>query len=490
MLDPAPLFVEWRPETSISTGMYSAMPKILIVEDEVGLARAMGDALSASGYQVSLVHAGERVLREFRDYQPDIVILDVRLGGVNGLDLLDQIRRESPEVETIVATAYGSVELAVDAMKRGAAEFLTKPIDLDVLAVAVERVWAASQSRRRLEQFRSAQDEQLRQIEFLGRSPRIVAIRDQVRRFTDRAAAAGADLPSILLTGETGTGKDLLATYIHAALPHRTGPLVTLNCSAVPSELFESELFGHARGAFSGADADKPGLVETADGGTLFLDEIGDLPLALQPKLLRALETRTLRRVGETRDRSFDLCLIAATNRDLQASVAEGRFRKDLYYRLKVLAIELPPLRDRGDDILLLADRFCDQLAAKYGLENLELSDEARGLLVRHAWPGNVRELRHSLESAALAIRGTVIDVVDLPVPKLDDPIRRAERMLDNDEPVDLELIEKALIERALRRTEGNVSAAARLLSIGREAMRYRMTKFGLGSGGDEPEAP
>ncbi|MGQ9648568.1 MAG: sigma-54-dependent transcriptional regulator [Phycisphaerae bacterium] len=456
------------------------MPRILIVEDEVGLARAMGDALTDAGHQVRLVHAGEKVIGEFRSFQPQMLILDVRLGGISGLNLLTEIKAESPDVEAIVVTAYGSVEVAVDAMKRGAAEFLTKPVDLDVLTVAVDRVWSASHARRRLEQYRSAQAEQLRQVQLVGNCPRIVAIREQVNRLAARAVSAGLDMPAILLTGETGTGKDLLAYSIHASLKHRTGPFVALNCSAVPAELFESELFGHTRGAFSGAAADKPGMFATADGGTLFLDEIADLPVALQPKLLRALETHTVRRLGETRDRSIDICLIAATNRDIESLVSEGRFREDLYYRLKVISFRLPPLRERGDDVLLLADLFCSRLAAKYGIAGLNLTPAARELLRQHRWPGNVRELQHALESAALSISGSTIDAADLPVPVSADPIKRAERNLDEGTPIDLEQLERSLIERALKQTGGNASAAARLLSIGREAMRYRMSKFGL----------
>lgn len=456
------------------------MPKILIVEDEVGLARAMGDALTDAGHEVRLVHVGEKVVAEFRKFEPQMLVLDVRLGGVSGLNLLTEIKAESPDVEAIVVTAYGSVEVAVDAMKRGAAEFLIKPVDLDVLTVAVDRVWSASHARRRLEQYRSAQAEQLRQVQLVGDCPRIAAIREQVTRLAARAVSAGLDMPAILLTGETGTGKDLLAYIIHASLKHRTGPFVALNCSAVPAELFESELFGHARGSFSGATADKPGMFATADGGTLFLDEIADLPVALQPKLLRALETHAVRRIGETRDRSIDICLIAATNRGIESLVAEGKFREDLYYRLKVVSFNLPPLRERGDDVLLLADLFCTQLAAKYGISGLKLTPAAKELLRQHAWPGNVRELQHALEGAALSSSSSTIDAADLPVPSGADPLKRAERSLDEGTPIDLERIERSLIERALKQTGGNASAAARLLSIGREAMRYRMSKFGL----------
>ncbi len=456
------------------------MPKVMIVEDEVSLARAMGDALTEAGHEVRLVHVGEKVPAEFRAFVPQIMVMDVRLGGVNGLDLLERIKSEAPETEALVVTAYGSVEIAVDAMKRGASDFLTKPIDLDVLEVTIDRIWEASRARRQLEQFRSAQAERLRQVQFIGQSPAINTIREQVDRLARRTAGAAGGMPAILLTGETGTGKDLLGSYIHAALPHRGGPFVALNCSAVPAELFESELFGHQRGSFSGASADKPGMIETADGGTLFLDEIGDLPLALQPKLLRALETHAIRRIGDTRDRSFDLCLIASTNRNLNEQVATGRFREDLFYRLKVVHFHLLPLRERGEDTLLLAEHFLGRLSAKYRLAGLTLTPAARDILIHYHWPGNVRELQHALESAALQISGATIDVGDLPLPAMIDPVLRAERDIDMGRPVHLEDVEKALIERALSKTDGNVSAAARLLSIGREAMRYRMAKFGL----------
>jgi len=433
------------------------MPKVLIVEDETGLAKAMGDILTEVGHEVCVQPVGEKAMSDFHKFGPRIVLLDVRLGGVNGLDLLVEMKQKVPDIEAIVLTAYGSVEIAVDAMKRGAAEFLTKPIDLDVLKVTVQRVWEASQARRRLEQFRSAQTERLRQVQFIGECSEIINIREQVGRLSRRTAGAEGEMPAILLTGETGTGKDLLANYIHVSLPHRPGPFVALNCSAVPAELFESELFGHQRGAFSGATSDKPGLFETADEGTLFLDEIGDLPMPLQSKLLRALETRTIRRVGDTRDRNFDLCLIASTNRDLPKQVRTGRFREDLYYRLKVVTIDLPPLRTRGNDILLL-----------------------RKTLLECRWPGNVRELQHALESAALKITGSVIDVRDLAFSATEDPVQRAERRMESGQPINLEQVEKELLEEALKKTTGNVSAAARLLSIGREAMRYRLAKFGL----------
>jgi DNA-binding NtrC family response regulator len=418
----------------------------------------------------------------FRSFKPEIMLIDVRLGGVSGLDILEQVKSESPEIEAVILTAYGSVEIAVDAMKRGAAEFLLKPIDLEVLAVTIDRIWSASQARRQLEQFRSAQAERLRQVQFLGHCEAIQSVRDRVQRLADRAGSAGGDLPAILLTGETGTGKDLLASYIHAALPNRSGPFVALNCSAVPGDLFESELFGHQQGAFSGATADKPGLFETANEGTLFLDEIGDLPLALQPKLLRALETRAVRRIGDQQDRAFDLCMIAATNRKLAEIVEQNRFRQDLYYRLKVVTIELPPLRERGDDVLLLADAFCNQLAAKYNLPGLTLSQPARQSIQAYRWPGNVRELQHALEAAALSVTGTQIEPAHLPLAPSDSPLQQAKRSLANGEPIHLEEVERALIEQALAQTDGNVSAAARLLSIGREALRYRMAKFGLKS--------
>jgi len=462
------------------------MPRILVVEDEAVLANAMADALAAAGHTTDKVYAGEKVLAKCREFLPQIVLLDVRLGGVSGIDLLSNIKAEWPETEVVVLTAYGSVEIAVEAMKRGAAEFLTKPIDLDVLTAKVGSVWSALQARRRLEQFETAQHERLKQIQFLGECPAIQEIRRLVDRLAERSAAAAAPPTSILLTGETGTGKDLLAALLHSRLPQRQGPFVTVNCAAVPAELFESELFGHKRGSFSGATADKVGLFETADGGTLMLDEIADMPPALQPKLLRAIETQTIRRIGETRDREVRLCVIAATNRDLEKAVAEHRFRQDLYFRLKVVTIELPPLRQRGADILLLANHFCAMLAARYSLPGLRLAEETREAIGRYPWPGNVRELLNALEHAALVGAGREITPADLRLSADARPVRPAtlaEQLLANlaaGQAIDLERLEKAVIEQALQQTGGNVSAAARLLSIGREAMRYRMGKFNL----------
>lgn len=462
------------------------MARILIVEDEIVLANAMADALAGGGHTTDVAHAGEKVIAKCRGFQPQVVILDVRLGAVSGIDLLATIKAEWPEIEVIVATAYGSVEIAVEAMKRGAAEFLTKPIDLDVLATKVESVWSASQARRRLEQFETAQQERLKQVNLIGQCPAIKEIRTLVDRLAERSATAGAPPTAILLTGETGTGKDLLAGLLHSRLPRRQGPFVGVNCAAVPAELFESELFGHKRGAFSGATADKAGLFETADGGTLMLDEIADMPLALQPKLLRALETQTIRRVGETRDRELRICVIAATNRDLQRAVAEHRFREDLYFRLKVVTIELPPLRQRGQDIEMLADHFCAILAGKYALPALRLTPEAREALAHYSWPGNVRELLNALERSALVGSGPEITSADLRLTAdahRVGPASPAEMLLANltgGQAIDLDALEKAILEQALQQTGGNASAAARLLSIGREAMRYRMSKFGL----------
>ncbi len=464
------------------------MAQILIVEDETVLAGAMADVLSGAGHSARVVHAGEKVMAACREHQPHLVLLDVRLGAVSGIDLLKSIKAEWPEIEAIVLTAYGSVELAVQAMKLGAAEFLTKPVDLDVLMTAVAKVLAASEARRRLGQFEAAQQARLQQVRLIGDCPRIQEIRNLVDRLAERSAAAGGPPGCILLTGETGTGKDLLASLLHARLPQHQGPFVSVNCAAIPAELFESELFGHKRGSFTGATAEKAGLFETADGGTLMLDEIGETPFALQPKLLRAIETQTIRRVGDTRDRSVRLCVVAATNRDLRKAVAEHRFREDLFFRLKVVALELPPLRDRGNDIDLLADHFCATLAAKYAVPALRLSARAREAVHRYAWPGNVRELLNALERAVLVGAGPEIQPQDLAISS--DSARQLPEgtaadilaNLSGGRAINLDDLEKAVLEQALRRTDGNVSAAARLLSIGREAMRYRMAKFGLGS--------
>ncbi|MBN1490102.1 MAG: sigma-54-dependent Fis family transcriptional regulator, partial [Phycisphaerae bacterium] len=326
--------------------------------------------------------------------------------------------------------------------------------------------------------------------------PAILQIQELVDRLAARSAASDAAPATILLTGETGTGKDLLATVLHSRLGRHEGPFVSVNCAAVPGELFESELFGHKRGAFSGAMADKAGLFETADDGTLMLDEIADLPLGLQPKLLRAIETQTVRRVGETRDRPVSLCVIAATNRNLERAVTERRFREDLYFRLKVVTIELPPLRERGGDVDLLVDHFCGMLSAKYGIQGLRLSADAREAVRRYRWPGNVRELANAMERAVLVGTGPVIGVADLPLAA--DSVRSAstgpaDRILAGlsaGRAISLDDLERTVLEQALRQTGGNVSAAARLLSIGREAMRYRMGKFGLVSDPELDQPP
>lgn len=472
------------------------MALILVIEDEVVLARAMSDALSAVGHSVHVVHAGEKAVSVCRDLLPELVLLDIRLGAVNGIDVLRSIKAEWPETEVIMLTAYGSVEVAVQAMKLGATEFLTKPVDLDVLAAAVDKVCAASRARRRLGQFEAAQQARLEQAELLGECPAIREIRSVVSRLAERSATAESPPPCILLTGETGTGKDLLAAVLHARLPQQHGPFVTVNCAAVPGELFESELFGHKRGAFTGATGDKSGLFETADGGTLMLDEIGEMPLTLQPKLLRAIETQTVRRIGETRDRPVRLCVIAATNRDLARAVADRRFRQDLYYRLNVVRIELPPIRDRGEDLIVLANHCCTRLAARYALPGLSLSPEALDAIRRYPWPGNVRELQNAIERAALIGNGRQIRPEDLGLPAAATATtgvtNRAAAMvaaLAAGEAISMDELEKAVTQQALERTGGNVSAAARLLSIGREAMRYRMTKYGMG-GSSADEAP
>lgn len=462
------------------------MARILIVEDETVLATAMADTLTAVRHTVSVVHAGERVQASAREFRPDLILLDIRLGAVNGLDLLPDLKAEWPDLDAIVLTAYGSVETAVEAMKRGASDFLTKPIDLDVLTLSIDKVLAASRARKRLGQFEAAQEERLKQVDLIGQCPAIQEIRNLVSRIAERSGASGHPPASILLTGETGTGKDLLATLLHSRLPHRNGPFVSVNCAAIPSELFESELFGHKRGSFSGATADKAGLFETADEGSLLLDEIAELPLPLQSKLLRAIETQTIRRVGETTDRPVSLCLIAATNRNLEQCVSDGRFRGDLYYRLKLATFELPPLRNRGGDIDLLADSFCEKLAVKYAQPRFTLSAEARTALHSYSWPGNVRELLYTLERAVLTTSGPLIQSLDL-VRKLGSVSATSSHPLTNllapliaGQPISLDEVEKVLLEQALSLTGCNVSASARLLSITREAMRYRMGKFNL----------
>jgi two-component system, NtrC family, response regulator AtoC len=459
---------------------------VLIVDDEQTLARSAKAFLADHGYEAEIAGSGEQALTLLASLQPDVVFADVRLPGMSGLDLLKRIREFDPVLPVIMVTAYGSIEGAVEAVKLGAFDYVKKPVDLEELKLLADRARENRLLKEELSYYRSRAARDVGFEGMVGESPVLRAVLERARQ-----VAALDETPPILLTGETGTGKGLLARAIHSSGPRAAKPFIEVNCTALPATLMESELFGYERGAFTDAKESKPGLVEAGEGGFLFLDEIGDVDLAVQGKLLRAIEERAVRRVGSVRERKIDVRIIAATNRDLEREVRQERFRKDLYFRLAVIVLEVPPLRQRGEDVLLLARHYLRAFTARYGKSVQEISAPARELMLAYPWPGNVRELSHVIERAVLWSNGPMLDVEHL---SLTSPDRgEAPEPLGHwSEPesgrpalpppgVDLAHWEKGLIERAMREAGGNQTKAAQRLGISRDTLRYRLKKFGLG---------
>ena len=449
---------------------------VLIVDDEQSLARSAKAFLADHGYEAEVAGTGERALELLATLQPDVVFADVRLPGMSGLDLLKRIRAFDPVIPVIMVTAYGSIEGAVEAVKLGAFDYVKKPVDLEELKLLADRARETRQLKQELSYYRRRATTDVGFEGLVGESQAVRGVLERARQI-----AALDEMPPVLLTGETGTGKGLLARAIHVAGPRAIKPFIEVNCTALPATLMEAELFGHERGAFTDAKESKPGLVEAAEGGFLFLDEIGDVDLAVQGKLLRAIEERAVRRVGSVRERKIDVRIIAATNRDLERAVDQERFRKDLYFRLAVIVLDVPPLRDRGEDALLLTEHFLRAFNAKYGKVVRDLSPAARDLLLSYPWPGNVRELSHVIERAVLWSRGPTLDVEHL---SLTRPVGGTDHG-DAPKPVDAATLpqwERTMIEQALREAGGNQTKAAQRLGISRDTLRYRLKKFGLQS--------
>ena len=455
---------------------------VLIVDDEQTLARSAKAFLVDHGYEAEVTGSGEQALELLGRLQPDVVFADVRLPGMSGIDLLKRIREFDPVLPVIMLTAYGSIEGAVEAVKLGAFDYVKKPVDLEELKLLADRARENRQLKQELSYYRRRATEDVGFATMLGQSPAVRAILERARQIAELA-----DTPPVLLTGETGTGKGLLARAIHAAGVRATKPFIEVNCTAIPATLMEAELFGYERGAFTDAKESKPGLFEAGEGGFLFLDEIGDVDLSVQGKLLRAIEDRAVRRVGSVRERKVDVRIIAATNRDLEREVQRERFRSDLYFRLAVIVLHVPPLRERGEDVVLLTEHFLRVLNAKYGRAVRDISAPARELLLAYPWPGNVRELSHVIERAVLWSRGPVLEVEHLSLTSPDhgaaaerppEPIAESPSLPP--QGVDLAHWEKAMIERAMRDAGGNQTKAAQRLGISRDTLRYRLRKFGL----------
>jgi len=445
---------------------------VLVVEDDESLLRIAHYELARAGHEVVTARNGDEGLARFVELEPDAVVTDVRMPGRDGNSLLREVLARRPDLPLIVMTGHGSVRDAVVAMRAGATDYLTKPVDWDEVVLVLERALERQALVRDNRRLRAALGEGLDRAGMLGESPPMRAV------FAALARLAQSDA-TVLVLGESGTGKELVTRSLHLSGPRAAEPLVTLNCGALPRDLVGSQLFGHERGAFTGAASRHRGVFEEASGGTLFLDEVGEIPLEQQPVLLRVLEERAVRRVGGDRSIPVDVRVVAATNRDLERAVEDGDFRGDLYYRLAVVPLELPPLRARRGDVALLARHFVDQL---YGAE-VALAPDAMAALEAHPWPGNVRQLRNALERALLLrMDPSVIQRADLP-----DGVRSVEsplgRLLAGDFPaggVDLAELERRCLEGALAQADGNQSQAARLLGISRQTLIYRMGKHGL----------
>ncbi len=455
-----------------------ALRSILIADDEESIRHVLTVLLEERGYQARAVSDGEEALRELQARDYDALVTDVRMPGMDGLSLVRAVQQQAPETTVIVMSAYGSHDLALEAMKAGAYDYLGKPFRPDevllVLRKAEERERLRAENRRlrrEIQASRGASD-------LVAESP---AMKD-VLRLVQKVAPAKT---TVLIGGESGTGKELIARALHDMSPRAERPFVAVNCGAIPEKLIESELFGHAKGAFTGASAAKRGLFEEADGGTLLLDEVGDLPLHLQVALLRVLQEGEVRRVGDARTIRVDVRVLAATHRDLAQEVAAGTFREDLFYRLNVVAVRLPPLRDRSEEIEPLARRFLARHAVRLGLAEKPLSAEALRRLLAWRWPGNVRELENALERALVLSEGEEIDPDALPEelraagapsgppaapPEGDLSVKKAQRVL-----------EAELIRRALERTGGNRTRAAELLELSPRALLYKIREYGIG---------
>ena len=468
---------------------------VLIVDDERTLARSIKAYLIESGYEAESAEDTDTALEMLERLRPDVVVADVRLPGASGsgMELLRRIREFDPATQVIMMTAYGTIEGAVEAVKLGAFDYLTKPIDLEALRMLADRARESVLLRQELSYYRQRAARDVPFSDIVGESPVMRRVMDQARQI-----ATLEETPPVLITGETGTGKGLVARTIHASGSRASKPFIEINCTALPATLMEAELFGYERGAFTDAKSSKIGLYEAAQGGFLFLDEVGDIELALQGKLLRAIEERTVRRVGGLRDRKIDVRILAATNRDLEREAQRGTFRKDLYFRLAVILLRLPPLRERGQDILLLADRFLAQFSAKYGRTIRHIDPAARELLLAYPWPGNVRELSHVIERGVLWSRGPALAAEHLsltsssPAPDWRGEGVSGEGASETTAPstagaaplaesdLDLPQWERSMIERALREAGGNQTRAAQRLGISRDTLRYRLKKFGI----------
>jgi two-component system response regulator HydG len=448
---------------------------VLVVDDDEPHAEAVAESLERVGYECTVAASGREGLRLIEEQNFDIVITDLIMDGVGGLDILSKAKQELPDAEVVILTGHATIKTAVTAIQAGAAQYLTKPLDISELRAVVDK---ASQSQRLARSNLELQRQLNERFGFegvVGNSPKMHAVVARLRQIAPTPA-------TVLITGESGTGKELAAKAIHVNSPRKNKPFVTLNCAALSENILESELFGHVKGAFTGADRDRKGWFEHANGGTLFLDEVGDIPLPTQVKLLRVIESGEIVRMGSNEPIKVNVRLISATNRELTDGINQGTFRQDLYHRIKVVSVKLPPLRERREDIPLLIDYFLKEFSASHEKVNKSVSPAVRRVLVAHAWPGNVRELKNVIESMVVLDTDGVLDVDDLTeeiesLPVLAESAAGTSHLIGQS----LTEVEKYYIAEALKLTEGNREDAAKKLGIGERTLYRKIKEYGIG---------
>jgi DNA-binding NtrC family response regulator len=447
--------------------------RILVVDDDSSLRKVMKMQLEEAGYQVTLASDGAEAYDLIHETRPQLVISDLKM-PTSGLDLMRRVAEDDIQPTLIIVTAFGTVETAVEAMKLGAYDYVTKPLDFEELTLVVHRAMERQTLLEEVRSLRSALDQRYGFEGIVGRAKGLLRVLDQASRVAQRDT-------TVLIQGETGTGKELLARAIHQNSPRKSHPFITINCGSIPKELVESELFGHTRGAFTGAHTSRSGKIELADGGTLFLDEVGELPLDAQVKLLRVLQQGEIAKIGSPEAIKVDVRVVAATHRNLQAMIEDGTFREDLYYRLAVVPLQLPPLRERREDIPELVKHLFSKARERHNIADIELSTAVVQSLARYRWPGNIRELENVLERMLVLSSSSLITEADLP-----EEIRRVPPDGSSfwielpEEGVSLEAVERELIVRALDYAKGNQTRAAKYLDISRRTLIYRMEKYGL----------
>ena len=455
--------------------------KILVIDDEEFIRINLNDIFSQEGYKTDLVDSGKVGLQSIKENNYDLAFLDINLPDINGIEVLKEIKSIEPDLLVIVITGFASVESAVDAIKLGAYDYIKKPFKADAIKLITKLAFETIQLKRKVQKLELQQKELQGIDSIIGESEVIKKLKEQIVDYSAH------DSGTVLITGESGCGKELIASAIHNLSKRSDKAFVEINCASIPENLLESELFGYEKGAFTDAKNKKTGLLEISDGGTLFLDEIGEMSLSLQAKLLRVLENKKIRRLGSTKDINIDLRIIAATNKDLSEAIKRSEFREDLYYRLNVLRVSVPPLRERGEDILLLAKYFVNHFNARFAKKIMGFSESANKAILSYDWPGNVRELKNVIERTCILQKKSIIDMEDIAGEFINKPneigITIGDSQFDlstNSYEEILTEIDKKLILKSLELAEGNTSKAARILKIPRETLRYKLIKFNI----------